>query len=164
MPRGVRSTSTIPTDPPAHSAAFPGDEAFDTLMAGLPEEQKMIEGDRLAGEPPAAPVPPGWFETIDEDKVLLVNLRYREETVFVPERVADRQGNERLEFVGQKQLGFIDGHLFCTREQADFVKSICPYVMEEPKEGEVATFDATGFQTRSPVIMADYARRWGDNQ
>jgi hypothetical protein len=36
--------------------------------------------------------------------------------------------------------------------------------MEEPKEGEVATFDATGFQTRSPVIMADYARRWGDNQ
>jgi hypothetical protein len=163
MPRGSRSTVSVPAEND-HSAAFPGEEAFDALMSGLPEEMKMIEGDRIAGEPPAAPIPPGFFDTSDEEKVLLVNLRHTEETIFIPETVQDQDGHRHLRFVGQKQLQFIDGHLYCTRSQADFVKSVCPYVYEEPKEGEIATFQTTGFKTRSAAIMAEYGARHADNQ
>lgn len=164
MPRGSQTTTSVPSDEPEHSAAFPGNEAFDELMAGLPERMKEIDTDRLAGEPAAAPIPPGFFDTADEDKVLLVNLRYTEETIFVPENITDQHGNVHREFVGQKQLQFIDGHLYCTRSQADMVKAMCPYVYEEPKEGEVVTFHATGFRTRSAAIMAEYGARYADNQ
>lgn len=158
------STTSIAAD----SSQEPGgakmpDEQVDELLAGLPEEQKNIRLERLAGDDPAAPKPPGLREA-PAGKVILLNLRYENEVFWVPE-VDPETGQPR--FVGQQRLEFVDGYLVCSREQADFVKARAPYVHEEPGPDSaqpIMEFQHTGFKTRVPAAYQEHAVRWADNQ
>ena len=162
MPRrsaNATSTVSVPSDTVESHIQPPDPEFIEELTRGLPEEQKAIKMDRIAGQDPAAPMPPGLREA-PEGKVALVNLRYENETFFVPE--ADDEGVRR--FLGQTRLTFVDGYLVCTQEQADFVKERAPYVHQEPSEGEILEFTPDGFKTRVPAAYAEHAQRWAENQ
>lgn len=152
------STTSIPADQQDGASNRPDDQ-IDDLLAGLPEEQKNINLERVAGDDPSAPKPPG-FREAPEGKVILLNLKFENETFWVPE--PDEDGTPR--FVGQKRLQFVDGYLICSREQADFVKARAAHVYEEPSEGEVLEFSQTGFKTRVPAALNEHAVRWADNQ
>jgi hypothetical protein len=159
MPRGNASTTTVRADTVESNVVRPDDSVIDELMAGVPEEQRNIKLERIAGDDPAAPQPPGLYEA-PEGKVLLLNLKYENETFFVPE--PDQNGNPR--FLGQTRLTFVDGRLVCTQDQADFVKSLAPHVYQEPEDGPVFEFTPTGFKTRVPEAYQEYGVRWADNQ
>jgi hypothetical protein len=156
-PRQTQSVPVLTADPVALSP-----DAFDELMDGLPEEQRNIRIDRLAGDPAAAPVLNGLVD-VPLDKVMVTNLRYPEEKIFLPAVIATESGN-RSEFVGQHSLQFINGRLLVTEEQADFIKRVCPYVHIEPSEGQVLQFTQTGFTTRSADVYQEYAARSADSQ
>lgn len=153
------STVSVPADATEPQEHGPDPAMIDELMAGLPEEQRAIKLERIAGDDPAAPQPPGLREA-PEGKVALLNLRFENETFFVPE--ADEEGKPR--FVGQTRLTFVDGYLICTQQQADFVKERAPHVYQEPKEGAILTFQPTGFKTRVPAAYQEHATRWAENQ
>lgn len=153
------STVSVPDDAVENRVVGPDPALFEELMAGLPEEQKNIKLERVAGDDPGAPKPPGLREA-PAGKVALLNLRFENETFFVPE--PDGEGVTR--FVGQTRLTFVDGYLVCTQEQADFVKARAPYVYQEPTSGEILTFTPDGFKTRVPEAYAEHAQRWAENQ
>ena len=159
MPRANSSTTSVPADDVESAVVPPSPEFIEELTRGLPEEQKAIKLERVAGDDPAAPMPPGLREA-PPGKVALLNLRFENETFFVPE--ADDEGTAR--FVGQTRLTFVDGYLVCTQDQADFIKARAPHVYQEPESGEIMTFTPTGFKTRVPEAYAEHAQRWAENQ
>lgn len=72
------------------------------------------------------------------DRVLLVNIDFKEETMFLP----DENGN----FTGEK-VKFQDGYLSTTREIADKVLAANPHIYEEIETG-IDPFEAPdGFKT-----------------
>lgn len=74
------------------------------------------------------------------DRVLLVNVDFKEETIFIP----DAEGR----FTGEK-VKFQDGYLNTTRERADWILANNPHVYEEIDTG-AAPFEAPdGFKTWS---------------
>lgn len=157
MARGVQSVPEPNINPPALAP-----DAFDELMEGLPEEQRNIRLDRIAGEDPSVPVPPSFIEP-PVGKVLVLNLRYPEEEVFVPSVVMTESGT-RQDFNGDQSVQFFNGRALISEERAQFVKEVCPYVYIEPTEGPVLEFQQTGFKTRSVAALNEYSRRWADNQ
>lgn len=86
------------------------------------------------------------------DKVLLRNIRHINETVFIP---------VNGEIVPGHYVRFVDGTLITTREKADFVKSICPHVYEEPREGPI--FSYQGFHTRVPEVYQQWVSYYHEN-
>lgn len=153
------TTTTAATASRAGSSVAGLDEGdFNELMDGLPEVQRNIRTDRIAGDQEVN-VPPGAQEA-PEGFVLLLNLRYANEVIYLPES----DGLGKKHFVGDTSLEFIDGRLITTVERANFVKRICPYVYIEPTEGEWLTFSPDGFKTRIPEALSEHARRWADAQ
>ena len=157
MPRGVRST---PVEGMQGSSPLAPD-VFEEMYAGLPEVQREIRTDRIAGDRPATNAP-AFLSEVPEDRVVVTNLRYPDEMILIPQKVAGQQG-DTAQFTGQHRLHFQDSRLMCTQEQADFIKSVCPYVHIEPTDGPVLDFRATGFQTRSADVLSEYASRYAAN-
>lgn len=129
-------------------------DAFDEMMEGLPEVQRGISLGRIADFESQAYGPTSLLD-VPEGYRVVTNLKYQDELIFVPELTVNSQGEQR-EFTGQVKLQFHDGRLQCTQEQADFIKSVCPYVWIEPTEGSILTYTATGFQTRVPAAYEKY--------
>jgi hypothetical protein len=155
MPRGTQSVPVpeATANPPALAP-----DAFDEMMEGLPEEQRQIPTHQIAGDNPAAPFVTGYVEP-QPGRVLLINLRYPEEIIFLP------VGNEgqRPQFVSQSSIAFINGQAMVTEEQAAQIRRVSPYIHQEPTEGTVMPFPQTGFTTRSAAVLAEYAARYADN-
>lgn len=155
MPRGTQSVQ-VPVESANPPALAP--EAFDELMEGLPVEQREIPTHRIAGDDPAAPIPSGYYAA-PEGMVVLVNLRYPEEVIFVPINGTDG----KPVFNAQSSVQFINGRVTVTQEKADHITRVSPYIYAEPTEGEVLTFPQTGFSTRSAAVLAEYATRYADS-
>lgn len=153
MPRGVR---TVPIQEEGVSPSVLSPDAFDEMMEGLPEVQRNISLQRIADFESQAYGPTSLAD-VPEGYEVVTNLKYQDEVIFVPEVTVNSQG-EQVEFTGQVRLEFIDGRLQCTEEQANFIKSVCPYVFIEPKEGPVLTYQSTGFQTRVPAAYERYIK------
>jgi hypothetical protein len=153
-----RSSQSVPV--PVESANPPAlsPDAFDEMMEGLPEEQREIPTHRIAGEDPAAPFTTGYVEP-PPGRVLLINLRYPEEVVFLP--VTGASGSPA--FASGSSVQFINGQAMVTEEQAAQIRRVSPYIHEEPSEGTLMPFPQTGFTTRSGTILAEYAARYADN-
>lgn len=158
MPRGVRST---PVDGAVEGTSALAPDAFEEMFAGLPEVQREIRTDRIAGDRPATNAP-AFLSEVPEDRVVVTNLRYPDEMILIPQKVVGQHG-DTAQFTGQHRLHFQDSQLMCTQEQADFIKSICPYVHIEPKDGSILTFRETGFQTRSADVLSEYTRQYVAN-
>lgn len=79
------------------------------------------------------------------DRVLLLNLRYRNEKLYRPMTTADG----KQIFIGGDEVQFIDGYLSTDAETAAWVQAVSPYVFVEPISPDTApfTFEATGFRT-----------------
>lgn len=73
----------------------------------------------------------------DESRVLLLNLRFRNEKLYKPE--VDEFGKRH--FSTMYPVQFIDGYLTTDRETADWVKAAAPYVYEEPQNPGVPPFE-----------------------
>lgn len=86
--------------------------------------------------------------------VLLVNIDYTEEKIFIPE------GNR---WSGRTEQ-FTNGRLITDRDTANKILAAAPHVYEEPKSGEWMTHDESGFQTRVPSKFARYTQMWADNR
>lgn len=136
-----------------------GDDMVDRVQVVEDHEQEQIE-DLLRHDPapdagPAHdPIAPkqtdpavSGLPAVGEGKVVLLNLRYINETIFLP--VAGTA------FSGQTAK-FHEGHLVTDRATADQVKAICPYVYEEPESGEVFSHPS-GFKTRIADAFAKYS-------
>ena len=90
----------------------------------------------------------------EPDKVLLVNIDFTEEKVFIPD------GNRW----SGRTVQFTNGRYIADRDTADRILAACPHVYEEPKSGEWFTHDESGFRTRSPQHFAKYVQKWADNR
>lgn len=165
MTKSAGTTTVSVHDDQVNDPSALSPDQFDELMQGLPEEQKQIRIDRIAGEPSAAPAPPG-LRDIPASKKLLVNLRFPNMTIFVPQNVPNglTDGTPQQVFNPQNTLEFVDSYLLCTDEQAAFVLSVEPFIHVEPTDGEVLTFTPDGFKTRNPAVLAEYASRWAADQ
>lgn len=160
MPRGVRNTGTTSVQEPdliASSEPRWSPEDVDEMMVGVPETITAINLTRIAGEDPALPAPPAFMET-PTDKVILLNLKYENEKIWVP--VADEHNVPR--FVGDTILEFMDGVMLCTELQASFVERVSPHVYREPADGPLFEFAATGFKTRNLAAYNEYVRVWSE--
>lgn len=155
MPRGTQSVP-VPQESANPPALSP--DAFDEMMEGLPVEQREIPTHRIAGEDPAAPTPSGYYAT-PEGMVVLVNLRYPEEVVFAP--IAGTDGVPV--FNAQASVQFINGRVVVSEDKAEHILRVSPYIHREPTEGELLTFPQTGFTTKSPQVLAEYAARYADS-
>ena len=94
-------------------------------------------------------------EEADPERVLLVNIRYPQETFYLPD--------ENGQFTGNK-VQFMDSYLNCTREEADAVLAAAPWVYEEPKTGgDPFVFDKTGFRTRNSAGYQEYIQHYYSN-
>lgn len=127
------------------------DDQIAELMAGAPESYSEPTGE----SPQIASVHSGPEPALLEPgagKVVLRNMRYINEVVFLP---VDG------EIVGNAYVEFVDGTLITDQATADRVKAICPYVAQEPSEGTVFTYK--GFQTRVSSIYEQYVRYWNEN-
>lgn len=166
MPRisQARGVASIPAPGPATNPVALAPDAFDELMDGLPDEQRMIRTDRIAGDVDASQAPPAMLNDVPVDKVLVTNLRYPNEQVFIPATVLDHNGNDRQQFIGNQNVQFMEGRVMVTQDVADLIKSVSPYVHIEPADGPVMTFTQTGFETRVPAAYQEYATRWADEQ
>lgn len=155
------TTQTIPAEDQQQETGY-DQEMVDELLSGLPEAQKAVRLDRIAGDDPAAPKPPGFYDAPD-GKVILLNLRFENEVFFMPEPDA----NNNPVFVGQTRYDFTDGYLLCSQGVADEIKERAPHVYQEPGPDsglEIMEFPATKFKTRIPAALAEYSRRWAENQ
>lgn len=155
MPRGTQSIP-VPTESANPPALSP--DAFDDMMEGLPEEQRAIPTHQIAGDDPAAPTPPGYYDP-PTGMVLLTNLRYPEEVIFAPTSGTDG----KPVFNAQSSVQFINGRVVVSEDQADHITRVSPYIHREPTEGQVLNFPQTGFTTRSATVLAEYASRYADN-
>ena len=127
------------------------DEQITELFAGAPEEFSepkgegpVIEHQQVSPEPAILSAPEG--------KVILRNIRYINETLFIPVGGEIHSG---------RKVQFFDGTLITDRDTAEFVKATLPYVREEPTEGPVFTYE--GFQTRDPKIYEQYVAYYNEN-
>lgn len=127
------------------------EDQIDELMIGAAEdyaepsgEGPVIEHEDVSPEPAILAAPEG--------KVILRNVRYINETLFIP---VDGK------IYPNRKVQFTDGTLITDRETAEFVKQQLPYVREEPTEGTVFTYK--GFQTRDPNIYEQYVQYWNEN-
>jgi hypothetical protein len=155
MPRGTQSVP-VPTESANPPALAP--DAFEEMFDGLPEEQREIPTHRIAGDDPAAPIPPGYYDP-PAGQVILTNLRYPEEVIFAPSEGTDG----KPVFNAQRSVQFINGRVAVSEDEAAHIKRVSPYVHIEPTEGDVLTFPATGFTTRSAAVLAEYAARYADS-
>ncbi len=161
MPR--TSTTTIP------AAAMTGegitkaysDDELDSLFDGLPEEQREIRLDRIAGDLPAAPMP-GNTVAAPPGYVVLRNVKYENEKFAMP--VRDQNGS--FVFGQDTILEFYNGDLVCTAEQADEIQARAPYVYREPLDLTLPlmTFSATKFSTRVQAAFDEHSAKWAGNQ
>jgi hypothetical protein len=130
-------------------------DAFDEMMDGLPEAQRNISLGRIADFESQAYGPTSLAD-LPEGYRAVTNLKYQDEVIWMPEITVNSRGDQ-VQFTGQIRLQFMDGRLQCTEEQANFIKSVCPYVYIEPTEGPIHTYAATGFQTRVTQAYDRYA-------
>jgi hypothetical protein len=159
MPSTGGTVTTPAPDTTTHASGNMDPASFDELMDGLPEAQKTIKTNRIADNENSANVPPG-VQDVPSGMVMLLNLRYDNEKIYLPES----DGDGRKFFTGENALEFVDGRLITTPERAEFIKSLCPYVYIEPNEGPWLEFTADGFRTRVPEAFSEYAARWAANQ
>lgn len=127
------------------------DAQIDLLLEGAPDtfgqptgEGPVIEHQDVSPEPTILAAPAG--------KVILRNIRYINETLFIPVNGEIHSGSK---------VQFTDGTLITDRDTAEFVKATLPYVREEPSEGAIFTYK--GFQTRDPYIYEQYVQYYNEN-
>lgn len=157
------STTTIPTAAETGEGinkAYSDDE-LDALFEGLPEEQREIRLDRIAGDLPAAPVSGNTLEA-PVGYVVLRNVKYKNERFAMP--VRDQNGH--FVFGQDTVLEFYNGDLVCTDVQADEIQARAPYVHREPSNLTLPlmTFTATKFSTRVQAAFDEEAAQWAGNQ
>lgn len=137
---------------------------MDMDLTGLAEQalEEVYEGapDRFSDPGPESPV----IEHLavdnapnvddQEDRVLLVNIKFTEEKVFIPD------GN----VWSGRTVQFTNGRFIADRDTANRVLASCPHVHEEPKSGEWFVHDESGFRTRIPAVFVQYTQQYADNR
>lgn len=128
------------------------DEQIAELMAGAPESfsDPVAEGPVIPSEnsgPEKALLEPG------EGKVVLRNIRYINQTIFLP--VGGKIDNA-------SKVQFQDGTLITDQATATTVMAGRPYIRQEPSEGQVYTYK--GFSTRDPVIHQQWVQYYHENR
>jgi hypothetical protein len=134
-------------------------ETFDEFMQGLPDEQKEIPAPRTDVHDPIVP-----SNILGNDlTVTLVNLRYPNEVVFIPQQRLLETGVIEPYFSVQDYASFTDGVMVCSEKVAENVMSQCPYVRREPATGEVSVYEPSGFATRNPATFAEHVTRYNED-
>jgi hypothetical protein len=151
------STDRISIDTLDLSALDLDDQAVEDLYEGAPAsfsdpgpETIPLEQDPMTSRGEVAAAMPDLID--DPDAVILVNVRYPEERLFL----MDDDGH-------RDKVQFMDGLLVTRRETADRVRARAPYVFEEPKQGEWHVFQRTGFRTRNAAAFAAYVEAYYRN-
>lgn len=134
-------------------------ETFDEFMEGYPESQQELPSPREPYNPNIV----GNVVDAPPEVVTLVNLRYPNEQVFTPVYKLNAQGEVVPTFSPQDWVTFTDGLLITDRKTADHVIKVSPYVIEEPKEGEIFTYPTSGFSTRSAKAYQEHVTRFNED-
>lgn len=122
------------------------DSLIEKANEGTYEGADDLEPQQGIDSPEIHPEVPSGIVQVPE-QVLLVNIDFKEETIFIP----DSQGR----FTGEK-VKFMDGYLNTSRERANWILANNPHIYEETPT-EAAPFEAPdGFKTWSPVGYQRY--------
>lgn len=157
MPRGVPGSGRSVKQTPVTDD--PNVDTFDEMMEGYPEAEQEIPLPRTDIHDPIVPS----NVLGNTQSVTLVNLKYPNEIVFLPQDRLTEKGWTHNNFSPQDFLQFTDGVLVCTEDQADVVQKQCSYVKREPAEGELITYQPSGFSTRSAAIYAEHVQRYNED-
>lgn len=137
----------------------PSADVIDEMLEGYPEAEQEIPEPRIDIHNPIVP-----SNILDNAmSVTLVNLRYPNEVVFLPQERMTENGVTRNNFSPQHFLTFTDGVLVCSENQAAIVMGQCPYVKREPSEGQLMVYTPSGFATRNPAIYAEHVERYNED-
>lgn len=135
------------------------EDSIDEMMQGYPEEQQVIPDPRTDIHDPIVP-----SNILDNSmSVTLVNLRYPNEVVFLPQSIVTENGVKNNQFSPQHYKTFTDGVLVCSEKESEAVLAQCPYVRREPVEGEVMVYQPSGFATRNAQTYADHVTRYNED-
>lgn len=96
------------------------------------------------------------FKNLEDGKVLLTNIYYADEDVYIP--TPDRKG------WSGKKASFVGHRLVTDEATAQVVKAACPYVYQEDPGGHWLTHKASGFSTTNAQAWETYIERWTANQ
>lgn len=114
------------------SGASVDPQTYEEMTAGAPSVMYEIPTHRLADyEDAAASIPIG-AENAPDGMVRVINIRFSGQKIYVP----DATVNGTARFNPQRYIEFQDRLAIVTPTEANFVKSICPWVYIEPTEGQ----------------------------
>lgn len=124
------------------------DELIDDIYAGAPAAYSEPGPESPLIEPPVLdiePVLPVLSPT--DERVILVNLRFTNEVIFMPGPGGEWTG---------EYVQFHDGRYLARPDELATILKAAPHVSVEPKEGLLNVHPVTKFATRNPVVWAQY--------
>lgn len=124
------------------------DDAIAELYKGAPE--RMSEpgpSESPVNEPPVLNIAPAIPPVPDDETVILVNLRFSNECIFISDDSGEWTGD---------YVQFHEGKTPLRTRLVPKVLAAAPYVYVEPSVGTLYVHPTTKFQTRNPDVWAQY--------